>query len=174
MQKNAMTTKAALAATGLLIAAPLATQTAIADEPAAYIDNPEPAFASADNVAVASPIIEVANVQGTFTFDQAQATPNSEISSMFRGAVATLCGSVGENLVGTAPLDVSVEGQNGFDFTTGELSPSDTSSAFMTCSCAGNLPGGGGIISARVSGISMATILERLQECADFFNAMAK
>ncbi len=161
---STMTAKAAVAATGLLIAAPLAAQTAVASEPAVHVD-PTPIVEEAASVDHADGMIEVANVQGTFTFDQAQSTPNDRISSVFRGAVETLCGSVGEDLVGTTPLDVTIEGENSYDIVTGELSPSDTSSTFMTCSCAGNLPGGGAIMTAEVSGVSLSTLAERLQEC---------
>ena len=53
--------------------------------------------------------------------------------------------------------------ENAYTATLGQLAAEDEQTTIMGCACAGNTAGGAAVINAEVTGVPMATIIERAQ-----------
>ena len=110
--------------------------------------------------------VSVPRVQGEFSYNQTTLTPNSRIAQVFQKAANALCQASCEMTV-TAPEDwaISVSGdvENAYTATLGQLAAEDEQTTIMGCACAGNTAGGAAVINAEVTGVPMATIIERAQ-----------
>ncbi|MEG0323239.1 MAG: molybdopterin-dependent oxidoreductase [Raoultibacter sp.] len=112
----------------------------------------------------AAPLEAVSNVSGSFAYQQGAITSNHAIAQVFQKATNALC-SADKELTVTAASDwvLSVTGdvENAYTATLGSLAQDDEQTTLMGCSCAANLPGGNAVINAEVTGIPLATIIER-------------
>lgn len=99
-------------------------------------------------------------VEGQFSYSQEAITPTATISSMFSKAAAALCVSLpeyGEKSLLTG-ISVSVNGEV-IGLSTGDIEKSEgTSSLLVGCACSSNGPGGGAIMNAEVSGVSVEAL----------------
>lgn len=138
----------ALASVGAAGVAPLMAQaeTPVADAQAAET-------AHADSAA--------ARAHGSFAFDQTTISSTESITTMFGKAAATLCGGLpnyGVNAVARA-IAVSGDVDAAFEATVSEMAEkAEARELIMACACASNIPGGGAIINAEVSGITLESI----------------
>lgn len=118
------------------------------------------------SAAVQSPIVSVPHAEGAFAYQQSIITPNWKIAEVFQKATNALCNATTEFTV-TAASDwaVSVSGdvENAYSATLGELAADDERTTLMGCSCAANTAGGSAVINAEVTGVPLATIVERAE-----------
>lgn len=115
---------------------------------------------------VESPVVNVPNVSGGFSYQQSVVTPNWKIAEVFQKAANALCNATTELTVTAAAdwsLTVSGDVENAYTATLGELAADDEQTTLMGCSCAANTPGGAAVINAEVTGVPLATIVERAQ-----------
>ena len=113
-----------------------------------------------------SPMVSVPNVSGGFSYQQSIVTPNWKIAEVFQKAANALCNATTELTVTAAAdwtLTVSGDVANAYTATLGELAADDEQTTLMGCSCAANAPGGAAVINAEVTGVPLATIVERAQ-----------
>lgn len=109
----------------------------------------------------------VANVQGTFSFNQTDIASLDTISNAIGRASEYLCGSTfssGETAtsedVVSWTIEVSGTVENAFSATLGELSEESEEHATMGCSCGSNPAGGTASVNAQVTGVPLQTVLE--------------
>ncbi len=99
-------------------------------------------------------------VQGDFSFTQNATTGNDEIAGIFSKAAATLCDSLplyGVEQSGT-DLGLSMPGTDvSVDLSDAEAL--DIQDRILGCACATNMPGGGAIMNAEVSGVTFESLL---------------
>lgn len=102
----------------------------------------------------------VANVQGTFSYDQNAVTPSATIANVFMKAVSSLCTSMPNYGVAMLGQSITVRGYGtSFEATVPELQESEGAVAnLMACSCSSNLAGGGAVANAKVSGVSFESL----------------
>lgn len=127
------------------------------------IDNEATSVAYADE-GQASGIVKADAVDGVFSYDQSNVTPNSTIASMFRRAVASLCNATDDFIVSNPlqwKLRVTGDVQEEFVATVDELAQEGSVQQLMTCSCGSNPADGAAIINAEVKGIPVTYLLER-------------
>lgn len=159
---NPITRKAALAATGVALAAGTmgAAPAALAIENVTADATLE---ASTSTATIQAPGVQEAEVSGDFAYTQAKLTKTAEITARFGKAAATLCQSLptyGEP-GSVSNLAFTVASMSG-DVVCGTVSQltaeeqEDTSD--MACSCATNTAGGGAIMNAGVSGVALETL----------------
>lgn len=112
--------------------------------------------ASANN---GSSFVRIANAHGVFAFVQDKLSSNEAIANVFTEAARLLCGSPADDLIGTEPLPIAVSaGDQQFVASTQDMEGDAPDTRILACSCAANLPGGGAIVNARVSGVSIEAI----------------
>lgn len=108
----------------------------------------------------------VANVQGDFGYTQATITPNEKIAAVFNRGAAALCNATTELTI-ASPSDwtISVTGDvaNAYSATLAELESDEQTSTVMGCSCASNGVGGLAVINAEVTGVPLASVIEKAQ-----------
>ena len=102
---------------------------------------------------------------------QSTVTPTDQIAGIFQKAPATLCNASTEMTV-TAPDDwtIAVSGDvaNPYSATLGEIKADDgEQTTIMGCACAANPAGGRAIVSAEVTGVSLAEIIYKAQPADD-------
>lgn len=106
-------------------------------------------------------VVSVANVEGSFSYDQNTVSSVSYVSEVFNKAAAVLCSALPDyGMVQHAPL-IAVGGDvdNAFEATVDEMASEEGSKSFvLACACASNVPGGGAIANAEVSGVSLESI----------------
>ena len=102
--------------------------------------------------------------EGEFSWDQATVTPNWRIASLFRNAVANLCGSVADfsadNPLGWK-LRVTGDVRNEFTATVDDMASEESVEDLMSCTCGSNPADGAAIVTADVKGIPVTYLLER-------------
>ncbi len=122
----------------------LLSSAALAAAPAVMDITADAAPAGAVEQAAEAKAAETAGVQevvGQFSYDQGVVTSNETIASVFAKAAATLCQATA------------------MEATVAEMAEEEGADSYMIgCSCASNLPGGGAIANAEVSGISLASL----------------
>lgn len=102
---------------------------------------------------------------GEFAFDQHSITVNDRIRDVFRKAVSGLCGSAPQEAVDPLAWEVSVLGDvdEAFTDSMGDLVAESNVGQVMTCTCGGNPADGGAVVTAEVSGVPVAHLLDRSQ-----------
>ena len=150
----------ALAGAALLSASSMALAAPAQAEPVQAPENP------AVQVAVdeARPLVAVANVQGTFAFNQTHVTPNTQIKDIFVKASASLCNTfnVMESALTDFYLSVSGDVPNPYSATVDQIAEEQgTTIQLMGCSCTANSAGGWAVAQARVEGISVESIAQK-------------
>lgn len=114
--------------------------------------------------------VAVPNPNGLFSFSQTAITPNWKIAQIFQKASNALCNASSELTV-NAPDDwtITVTGDvaNAYTATLGSFAADDEQTKIMGCSCASNMPGGGAVINAEVTGIPLAVIIEQAKPLAE-------
>ena len=102
--------------------------------------------------------------EGEFSWDQTTVTPNWRIASLFRNAVANLCGSVADfsadNPLGWK-LKVTGDVRNEFTATVDDMASEESVEDLMSCTCGSNPADGAAIVTADVKGIPVTYLLER-------------
>lgn len=153
-------TLSGMAAASLLMAgaAPMfASDTAQAEETVAN-------EASFENSADAVNASDTQASEGGFSWNQTTVTPNWRIASLFRNAVANLCGSVtdfsADNPLGWK-LRVTGDVRNEFTATVDDMASEESVEDLMSCTCGSNPADGAAIVTADVKGIPVTYLLER-------------
>lgn len=104
-------------------------------------------------------------VHGWFSYDQTTLTPNSHIASVFRIAATAACASLPDYGIDGASGLIAVGGsaaQESFEATIDEIAEDNSTQTYiMGCACASNAPGGGAVVNAEVSGVSLAGIADK-------------
>lgn len=126
--------------------------------------NDAAAVAAAEEDGGASKAQAVANVNGTFSYDQSAKTSTAHIATHFAKAAAVLCESLptygAAIAAGPIAISLGVDPSGGLEATVEEIAESEGAESYdMACSCASNGPGGGAIANAEVSGVSLASVL---------------
>ncbi|MDO4443756.1 MAG: molybdopterin-dependent oxidoreductase [Slackia sp.] len=108
----------------------------------------------------------VANVQGDFGYTQDAITSNDRIAAVFNRGAAALCDAATELTI-ASPSDwaISVTGDvaNAYSATLAELESDELTSTVMGCSCASNGVGGLAAINAEVTGVPLASVIEKAE-----------
>lgn len=141
-----------------LMLTPMAALAMGVDAPAVPVQE----AAAAQDTAVADQSVAPARVEGTFAFDQGALTTNKDIANIFSKAAATLCeglpaygGEVSGGTVKVTNLDANAV----CEATVEELAEqTDVENLVVGCACSSNVPGGGAIVNAEVSGIPIAAV----------------
>ncbi|MEG0027622.1 MAG: hypothetical protein RR360_06965 [Raoultibacter sp.] len=101
------------------------------------------------------------HLQGSFNFNQDKVSSTTNIAEVFSKAAAALCDGLPNYGMTTKsnPIAVSGDINNSFEATVNEMK-TDAEAGVMTmaCACASNMPGGGAIVNAEVSGVSLESI----------------
>ena len=160
----------ALGAMGLLVAGSAVAQPASQAEVAGAAPDAMGAVATGDVAQMAQETrVQHAVVEGEFSYTQALANTNEEISYRIGGASAYLCGSTlmgpdGQDKPGASVEDwaITVDGAvaSGFTATFGELcQTSEVQTLLMGCTCAANPADGAATVNAEVTGIPLTIML---------------
>lgn len=143
-------------ALGISVAQTGMVQTAeAADQPGVAASQRGSASAAAEGVT------SVANVQGSFAFDQEALTATSAIASTFVKAASSLCASMPDYDVSQLDQRIAVRGSDGSyaEATLSDMEKAEGAKAHvMACSCASNVAGGGAVANAEVSGVDFETV----------------
>lgn len=106
----------------------------------------------------------VVDMQGSFSYDQGTTSSNTSITKVFAKASATLCVSMPSYGVVALTQAIAVSGDvdSAFAATVAEMAAdADARAMVMACACASNVPSGGAIINAEVSGVPLEYIANR-------------
>lgn len=104
------------------------------------------------------------NMQGSFSFDQGATSSNASITKVFVKASATLCMSMPSYGAAALTQAIAVSGDvdSAFAATVAEMAAdADARAMVMACACSSNVPSGGAIINAEVSGVPLEYIANR-------------
>ena len=105
----------------------------------------------------------VSNVEGSSSYDQGSLSSTSYIAEVFNKAAASLCASLPDYGIVQGSPRVTVDGDvdNAFEATVDEMAEGKGAKTLvMACACASNVPGGGAIANAEVSGVSLEAIAQ--------------
>lgn len=106
--------------------------------------------------------VSVANLQGTFAFNQEGVTPNDELFNVFGAALTSMCSKPASELIdtegGVANFYVNVGGnvKKNFTIDVRDLAEDASQETMMACSCATGSPFG----QAAVMGVPLAAVVE--------------
>lgn len=106
----------------------------------------------------ASALNAVDRVEGVFSFNQDGLTETESISRVFVKAAATLCASLPEDSARTLSQIAVESGTGHFVVTPSEADGDQAASRVIGCACSTNVAGGGAIMNALISGVSMQSI----------------
>lgn len=163
MKSSTAQTSGALLGTVLLVGTGVS---AIASESLHVSYEPQPSSVAAaqdTHEAVASDVVNVANVEGSFAFDQNTVSSNSYIADVFNKAASSLCASMPDYNVKQAGQIITVDGMvdRSFEATVDDMTADEGAVALiLACACSSNLAGGGAIANAEVSGVSLESIAQ--------------
>ena len=129
---------------GTLMLTPMAALALGADAPTV----PAQEATAEQDAAIAEQGVAAARVEGTFAFSQDALTSNGDIASLFRKAAATLC-------EGLPVYDADTVCEATIEELTEQT---DVENLVIGCACSSNMPGGGAIANAEVSGIPVAAV----------------
>lgn len=142
------------------------TAPALAAEPASAEGQAPEASLAQEGSLSADVVVKADALQGEFSWNQTEITPNSVIAKMFRNAAASLCGStvdfVADNPLGWK-IAVTGDVQNAFTASVDDLASEESVEQAMTCTCASNPSDGAAIINADVKGIPVTALLDMAQ-----------
>lgn len=161
MSKSGKVVLGALAAASLLGSAgtALAATTETSQETATATVDQQESSASVENG-----VVNVANVEGDFTFTQDAVTSNEKIASVFRTAAQSFCAAAPWYSADQQGINIAVGGDvpNGYTANLSEMSDEgESATQLMGCACSANIAGGGAAVNAEVSGVPIATLLEK-------------
>lgn len=140
---GAIAGSALLASAGVLAVAPM------------VVDTNDTVALAAENATQTE--AEAVAVEGTFSFTQNAVTSNAAIAGVFNKAAAAVCANMPEYGVEVAKtIVVSYCNICGTEIT---VSSDDEGSIIMGCACSSNAAGGGAVLNAEVSGMTLASIL---------------
>ena len=148
----AVTSSVLLLGAGSLAAAPILANAA-----------PDMAAASS-NISTDSPNSkdQTRGINGSFSYSQAVVSSNESIANVFSKAAASLCISLPAYAASMTPgvsVNFGPAGEH-FSASIGEMADeSDADTMLMGCACVGNTAGGGAIMNANVSGVSVASLI---------------
>lgn len=149
---------AAVMMSGTLMLTPMAALALGADAPTV----PAQEATAEQDAAIAEQGVAAARVEGTFAFSQDALTSNGDIASLFRKAAATLCEGLPVYDAGLSCDAVQVtnlDANTVCEATIEELTEqTDVENLVIGCACSSNMPGGGAIANAEVSGIPVAAV----------------
>lgn len=153
---------ATLASGSLAGIAALAPDAAFAEQaPAETIRIAEAAETAAPEALPAIP------VQGDFSFTQDATMDNKTIAHVFNKAAATLCTSLPLYEVDEANSGIAISGPEGY--ASIDLANDDTlgtQARILGCACATNMPGGGAVMNAEVSGVTLESVFAMVKALA--------
>lgn len=132
----------------------------------AFADTTAPSAAAVQTAesAVDKGGVSAVNMQGFFSYDQSATSSSTSITKVFAKASATLCMSMPSYgaVALTQAIAVSGDVDSAFAATVAEMAAdADARAMVMACACASNIPGGGAIINAEVSGVPLESIADR-------------
>ena len=160
MKKNILAAGAASSALLLGVAGMALANGATADNQVA--DNAEPQDSNHVLTLEEADYVKVANLQGTFTFNQEGVTPNDDLFNVFGTAITSMCSKPANELVapGThnaeATYFINVGGNIKKSFTVNLAEMEDQSVMdTVACSCATGAPFG----QAAVVGVPLAAVV---------------
>lgn len=124
------------------------------------IDAPECSVQAVE--ATAAQETSTISVQGSFSYDQNVTTSTQAVVNVFNKAAASLCAALPQYAVDAQGRAICVKSPNtALVATVDELSEGDTVTYTMGCACASNGPGGGAVMNAEVSGVSLASVAQK-------------
>lgn len=145
-----------VASSGLAYAMPAFAQNADQTSAVSHVEDTRAASTQ-------SSYLRVADVQGEFSYDQNQITPNEVIRAVFQKATAAVCNALPRYNFGsidTWNIEVTGDVHTAFTATLKELSDGDNvETSIMTCACSANQAGGGAIINAEVKGVPVRDLI---------------
>lgn len=146
----------ALAGSGLVTAGPIFAD-GLSNANADVVDSAAESSATSN-----STMVQVADVQGKFSFDQNVVTPNERISSVFNKAASSMCHALPTYVAMLKNNAIAIRGDvdNPGVSNLEEADPSELDTFVMACACATNLAGGGAIANAEVEGVPIKTLAE--------------
>ena len=100
--------------------------------------------------------------EGTFEYTQQNLTPNSVIRDVFMRHIQVLCGaSDGLDIVNADEWQITVSGDVNHPYmsTIGELKEDCEQTVVMGCTCASNTADGRASVTAKVTGVDLATLI---------------
>lgn len=171
LDKKTYAAGAALASTALALGAGAVPLAALAQQ-AADAAVPETAATEQVSAAVQDTQVKLAEVVGTFGFDQTTMTPNAQIKHAFQGADEYLCGTQAGTAMASQPLDqwtltVGGDVDNAFTATLDELADDGALTVQMGCACAGNGADMRTAANAEVTGVRFIDIMNQAGVAAD-------
>lgn len=110
----------------------------------------------------ASPLVKIADVEGTFSYNQSTLTSAETISKVFNKAAAALCQSLPGYEARSAGTTFSVNGnaESGYVVEQVDSEKGDAVSKFvMACVCATNMAGGGAAVNVEAEGVPLSSIV---------------
>lgn len=115
--------------------------------------------AESASATVADSGVQVDKVRGSFSYDQNTVSSTSTVRNAFAKAAAVLCAGLPDyHVEGTGVIRVIGNGAS-FDATVDDLAAdTDQDTYLIGCACSTNGPGGGAIINADVSGVTVAAL----------------
>ena len=159
--QTAKKTGAVLGAVALVSAGVASVAPVVAEAESPAVGAVQTVDATAAASTSAAPVLH-----GVFTYDQSVVTANANITNVFGKASAVLCNampSYGAIALSQA-IAVSGDVDAAFEATVAEMaSNEDARRLVMACGCASNVPGGGAIANAEVSGVMLEAIANRAQ-----------
>lgn len=108
-------------------------------------------------------VTAVRNVQGSFSFDQNVVSSNSSISQIFSKAASSLCESLATYGAIKADAITVAAGGNSLSATVDEMADEDGATSFlMGCACSSNVAGGGAVMNAHASGVTLESVAKMI------------
>ena len=147
-----------LAGSGMFVALP-----ALAEEaPSSAGVEAAAAVAQEGEASEASQAAVPQKVEGTFSYSQDVITDNATITNVFKKAMATLCTGLPQYAVQEVQTMV-ITGGSTIEATVEDLASEDGAASYTVgCACSSNVAGSGAIVNADVSGVSLATVAQRV------------
>ncbi|MEC4273641.1 hypothetical protein VJ923_10765 [Adlercreutzia sp. R25] len=104
-------------------------------------------------------------VQGTFSYDQNATTSTQAIAEVFNKAATALCAGLPQYEVDAQGRAICVKSPGAaFSATVEDMVGEEGASNYVIgCSCASNGPGGGAVMNADVSGVTLAALAAMAQ-----------
>lgn len=108
---------------------------------------------------------QIFEVQGTFSYDQSTTTATQAIVEVFNKAATTLCAALPQYAVDAQGRILCIKSPGlTLSATVDELAENASEESYIIgCACSSNIAGGGAIMNAEVSGVSVASVAARAQ-----------
>lgn len=100
-------------------------------------------------------------VEGAFSYDQGVVTSTQAIAEVFNKAAASLCAALPQYEVDAQGRVLCVKSPGtSFSATVEDMAEEGAESYVIGCACASNGPGGGAVMNAEVSGVSLEAVAD--------------